>query len=56
MNHSTIDRSTIEQLVRNAIRANGGGLANEVAGHHDSPPGWIDGKPNLREHSARHCH
>ena len=57
MNHSTIDRSTIEQLVRNAIRANGGVLANEVAEHHDSPPGWIDGKPNLRVSiSARHCH
>ncbi len=59
--NATIDRSQIEQLVRSAVHAS---LAHS-AGHSpamaapsiDSPPGWIDGKPNLRVSiSARHCH
>jgi putative phosphotransacetylase len=59
MHHATIDRSQIEQLVRSAIRtsltsarAAGGGQRQA-----SDPPGWIDGKPNLRVSiSARHCH
>jgi propanediol utilization protein len=53
------DRQQIEALVRQAIRgvvapqsvpvARVSGAAN--------PPGWVDGKPNLRVSiSARHCH
>lgn len=59
--NATIDRSHIEQLVRSAVRASlssatassRGGASSTI----DSPPGWIDGKPNLRVSiSARHCH
>lgn len=58
MNHATIDRSTIEQLVRNAIRANGGSPKGATQlGSPNDPPGWVGGKPNLRVSiSARHCH
>lgn len=59
MNHATIDRSQIEQLVRNAIRASlSTTSAPPIAPSMTSqPPGWIDGKPNLRVSiSARHCH
>ena len=55
--NQTIDRNQIEQLVRNAIR--GGGLAASPAPNHGgaSPPGWVDGQPNLRVSiSARHVH
>ena len=61
------DRMQIEALVRNAIRAAQVGNAqvgNAKAGHssihgvaNTSPPGWVNGKPNLRVSiSARHCH
>jgi propanediol utilization protein len=61
MNSATIDRSQIEQLVRNAIRAsvsaNGSAAASIPSPVVPCPPGWIDGKPNLRVSiSARHCH
>ncbi|TWU56205.1 phosphate propanoyltransferase [Rubripirellula reticaptiva] len=58
MTASTIDRSVIEQLVRNAIRQSGGPASTPVAARGAAnPPGWIDGKPNLRVSiSARHCH
>ena len=58
MNHATIDRTTIEQLVRNAIRSNGSNPANaQQTTSPNDPPGWIGGKPNLRVSiSARHCH
>jgi len=63
------DRMQIEALVRSAIRAAQAGQAtgHAQAGHAQagqakpgqsmSPPGWVDGKPNLRVSiSARHCH
>jgi len=58
MNHATIDRSEIEQLVRNAIRDTGQSSTKPVASPSASdPPGWVGGKPNLRVSiSARHCH
>jgi propanediol utilization protein len=62
MNSNVIDRQTIEQLVRNAIRQNSGATVGApapapVAAHAVTPPGWVDGKPNLRVSiSARHCH
>ena len=59
MNHSTIDRSQIEQLVRAAIRSSGTLPAMSGQGERSpgDPPGWINGKPNLRVSiSARHCH
>jgi len=58
MNHATIDRSQIEQLVRNAIRATGQSVTQGAASASATdPPGWVDGKPNLRVSiSARHCH
>jgi propanediol utilization protein len=52
------DRTQLEALVRSAIRAAMSGQSpssstNPVA----SPPGWVNGKPNLRVSiSARHCH
>ncbi|TWU40891.1 phosphate propanoyltransferase [Novipirellula artificiosorum] len=57
----TIERSQIEGLVRSAIR---GSLAASSAPQSASktlagfqPPGWVDGKPNLRVSiSARHVH
>jgi propanediol utilization protein len=59
MNHATIDRNQIEQLVRTAIRASMPGATAPSAGSRapSDPPGWVDGKPNLRVSiSARHCH
>lgn len=70
MNQAAIDRNHIEQLVRAAVR---GSLGSSLGGHGHSqggqsapatgkpsandPPGWVDGKPNLRVSiSARHCH
>ena len=59
MSQSTIDRSQIETMVRAAIR---GSLAKGAADGKSrfagaNPPGWVDGKPNLRVSiSARHCH
>ena len=62
---TTIDRSHIEALVRKAI-AEAGGLASSPGARSPGarsgspavfPPGWVDGKPNLRVSiSARHCH
>ncbi len=56
-------RQQIEELVRQAIRAladhqPGGPVATTaVARGGSQPPGWVDGKPNLRVSiSARHCH
>ncbi len=63
--NATIDRSHIEQLVRSAIGASlSSGTGPEQIGQigqwspsAGSPPGWINGKPNLRVSiSARHCH
>ncbi len=57
--NSTIDRNQIEQLVRAAIRQTGAINAAAVSPNMPSstPPGWVDGKPNLRVSiSARHCH
>ena len=61
--NSTIDRSYIEQLVRTAIRSSKTHQNTAVAGSNEprvgdpSPPGWVDGEPNLRVSiSARHCH
>jgi Phosphate propanoyltransferase len=55
MTQAMIDRSQIEQLVRRAIAASVNGTS--VAAQGANPPGWIDGKPNLRVSiSARHCH
>ena len=59
MNHATIDRSQIEQLVRSAIRASASPVASAPAATSvgGMPPGWVNGKPNLRVSiSARHCH
>ncbi len=63
MNATQIDRSRIEALVRDAISSSGIGAnlaasaaASPAAGA-GSPPGWVDGKPNLRVSiSARHVH
>ncbi|EMI20819.1 Propanediol utilization protein, partial [Rhodopirellula maiorica SM1] len=59
----TIDRNRIEHLVRSAVMASMGGAApsnasNGYAGvSTKTPPGWVDGKPNLRVSiSARHVH
>ena len=63
-----IDRSRIESLVRDAISRSGlqgaglqgAGLQGAMATSLSSaggPPGWVDGKPNLRVSiSARHVH
>ncbi len=70
MNHSnTIDRSRIEAMVRNALRGTmqpgtgqPGGMSAQSNGSTGActasqPPGWVDGRPNLRVSiSARHCH
>jgi propanediol utilization protein len=58
MNAVTIERSRIEQLVRNAIRASMAQASAPCQRQPSaSPPGWIDGKPSLRVSiSARHCH
>ncbi|TWU34131.1 Phosphate propanoyltransferase [Novipirellula aureliae] len=60
----TIDRVRIETLVREAIRGSlkSAASASAAAGQSNamsafSPPGWVDGKPNLRVSiSARHVH
>lgn len=50
------DRIQIEALVRSAIRSAMTGTGTSL-GDAASPPGWVDGKPNLRVSiSARHCH
>jgi len=53
------DRQRIEALVRQAIRgvvAPPSAAAARISGG-PHPPGWVDGKPNLRVSiSARHCH
>ncbi|MEM9586095.1 MAG: phosphate propanoyltransferase [Planctomycetota bacterium] len=59
MNSTTIDRTAIEQLVRQAIRGAGSPLASAPVATTSpgQPLGWVDGKPNLRVSiSARHCH
>ena len=59
MNAATIDRQQIEQLVRAALRKAASATTQPFTNSHPavSPPGWIDGKPNLRVSiSARHCH
>lgn len=54
MNHATIDRNQIEQLVRSAIRGSQPAAPSAAGG---DAPGWVGGKPNLRVSiSARHCH
>jgi propanediol utilization protein len=61
MNTTAIDRHQIEQLVRAAIRGEATtapltSRAPMISASSD-PPGWVDGKPNLRVSiSARHCH
>lgn len=54
---STIDRTQIEELVRQAIQQTGA-ISSPVPGTSAaSPAGWVDGKPNLRVSiSARHAH
>ena len=55
MNLATVDRSYIEQLVRAAVQRSLSSVASPVGS--SDPPGWVDGKPNLRVSiSARHCH
>lgn len=60
MNATQIDRARIESLVRSAIAGSGPGNAAASASCNGSkidPPGWINGKPNLRVSiSARHVH
>jgi propanediol utilization protein len=55
--NSTIDRSQIEALVRQAIRQTGE-HSNVATGDPSAmPAGWVNGQPNLRVSiSARHCH
>ncbi len=63
---ATPDRTQIEALVRSAIRSALAGQSSlsgsspagqRQAAPQNSPPGWVDGKPNLRVSiSARHCH
>ncbi|MFK8112635.1 MAG: phosphate propanoyltransferase [Rubripirellula sp.] len=56
MTQATIDRNQIEQLVRRAIASTVNGAPTSSAGA-ASPPGWVNGKPDLRVSiSARHCH
>ncbi|MEM1224394.1 MAG: phosphate propanoyltransferase [Planctomycetota bacterium] len=56
--NTTIDRTQIEKLVRAAIaQTSTTALSPQVTVPSAVPPGWIDGKPNLRVSiSARHCH
>ncbi|MCD0462587.1 phosphate propanoyltransferase [Roseiconus lacunae] len=58
MNAIEFDRAQIEALVRQAIRSGGLGSGNAALGAATgNPPGWVDGKPNLRVSiSARHVH
>ena len=57
-----IDREYIEQLVRTAIRSSQSAInepsaAIRTASDYNSPPGWVNGEPNLRVSiSARPCH
>ncbi len=57
MTVATPDPEAIEALVRQTVRSI---LEAKSQGNQptaDSPPGWVDGKPNLRVSiSARHCH
>ncbi|QEG38694.1 phosphate propanoyltransferase [Roseimaritima ulvae] len=47
------NQSVIESLVRQAVR----GVLQATPAAGVQPPGWVDGKPNLRVSiSARHCH
>ena len=52
------DRTQLEALVRSAIRAAMSGQSSSSSTKPvASPPGWVNGKPNLRVSiSARHCH
>ncbi|WP_153557309.1 phosphate propanoyltransferase [Roseimaritima sediminicola] len=51
------NQAVIESLVRQALRSAMSGDASGAAGGGSQPPGWVDGKPNLRVSiSARHCH
>ena len=57
MMNQTIDRSQIEQLVRNAIRGGGSSAVSTASNHGTQPKGWENGQPNLRVSiSARHVH
>ncbi|KAA5540454.1 phosphate propanoyltransferase [Roseiconus nitratireducens] len=57
MNATQIDRTQIESLVRQAIQQSLGGGPSVAADGSASPPGWVNGKPNLRVSiSARHVH
>ena len=58
MNAISIDRTRIESLVRDAIARSGlGGSPSMPAASLNDPPGWVNGKPNLRVSiSARHVH
>ncbi|WP_417745274.1 phosphate propanoyltransferase [Rosistilla oblonga] len=49
----SLDNAQIEALVRRAVRA----IVNNDSTSAAQPPGWVDGKPNLRVSiSARHVH
>ena len=62
--NTTINRNQIEQMVRAALAGSLNGAPSATLGNvsssplaGSSPPGWVDGKPNLRVSiSARHCH
>ena len=60
MNATQLDRARIEALVRSALAGSGLGkspASPTCAGRPSDPPGWVDGKPNLRVSiSARHVH
>ncbi|TWT92045.1 phosphate propanoyltransferase [Stieleria varia] len=54
MSTASIDRQTIEAMVRNALRQSASPAPRTRSGN---PPGWVNGKPNLRVSiSARHVH
>lgn len=57
MTVATPDPAAIEALVRQAVRSILGAKSWGNQPTASSPPGWVDGKPNLRVSiSARHCH
>lgn len=62
MSASTIDRAAIEKLVREAVRGvlagnPSAGPAAAARPHGGDPPGWKEGRPDLRVSiSARHVH
>ncbi|TWU47182.1 Phosphate propanoyltransferase [Rubripirellula tenax] len=57
MNSTSLDRSLVEQLVRQALRQSSPTSTASPAVASANAPGWVDGKPNLRVSiSARHCH